>query len=203
MLSELISAKVQNGSRFEREDLEALTTDERNEALHEVTDWLDSYTGDFEFLVSVKVSWKRNGYLSFGQVKGVLNCMLADAKRNKVERVKGYFTFQFADGTHRTLRFTQRGEWTNIAYLAGPVNTSDYVRFAYITPDGKFGVKSGFAYDSEIASAARFLLEDAGVRQDCGIEYARESGNCYVCGKLLTTPESIEAGIGPVCAGRM
>jgi Family of unknown function (DUF6011) len=35
--------------------------------------------------------------------------------------------------------------------------------------------------------------------KDYRIEEAR---NCMVCNRLLTTPESIAAGIGPVCAGR-
>ena len=28
------------------------------------------------------------------------------------------------------------------------------------------------------------------------------AGNCGVCGRKLTTPESVLAGVGPVCAGR-
>ena len=33
--------------------------------------------------------------------------------------------------------------------------------------------------------------------------YGRETGECGVCGRTLTNPESIRRGIGPVCAGRV
>jgi len=35
------------------------------------------------------------------------------------------------------------------------------------------------------------------------VAYGRASGRCAVCGRDLTDPTSIEAGIGPVCAGRL
>lgn len=31
----------------------------------------------------------------------------------------------------------------------------------------------------------------------------RRFGVCMICGRTLTNPESIEAGIGPICAGRL
>lgn len=34
-------------------------------------------------------------------------------------------------------------------------------------------------------------------------EFGRAFGVCMICGRRLTNPDSIEAGIGPVCAGRM
>jgi hypothetical protein len=38
--------------------------------------------------------------------------------------------------------------------------------------------------------------------REASIAYGRELGVCGVCGRTLTVPESIAAGIGPVCAGR-
>lgn len=35
-----------------------------------------------------------------------------------------------------------------------------------------------------------------------GMAYALESNHCYRCGKLLTVPASINAGLGPDCASR-
>ena len=37
--------------------------------------------------------------------------------------------------------------------------------------------------------------------QQHGIEYQFAS-TCRVCNRKLTTPESIESGIGPICGGR-
>lgn len=33
--------------------------------------------------------------------------------------------------------------------------------------------------------------------------YGKETGTCCVCSRILTNPESIEEGIGPICATRM
>lgn len=35
------------------------------------------------------------------------------------------------------------------------------------------------------------------------LAYGRELGHCGVCGRTLTDPDSIDRGIGPVCAERM
>jgi hypothetical protein len=32
-----------------------------------------------------------------------------------------------------------------------------------------------------------------------GQAYARQAGRCFRCGETLTTPESIERGLGPKC----
>ncbi|QPX62591.1 hypothetical protein SEA_WOLLYPOG_39 [Arthrobacter phage Wollypog] len=37
---------------------------------------------------------------------------------------------------------------------------------------------------------------------DAAKEYGKETGTCIVCGRTLTNPDSIEAGIGPICAER-
>jgi hypothetical protein len=52
-----------------------------------------------------------------------------------------------------------------------------------------------------ISYARLFLRLSAGELELAGKAYAVESGNCRRCGRRLTTPESIAAGIGPVCDG--
>lgn len=37
---------------------------------------------------------------------------------------------------------------------------------------------------------------------EAAVRYGRETGTCACCGRELTDPTSIEAGIGPVCATR-
>ena len=46
-----------------------------------------------------------------------------------------------------------------------------------------------------MASATRLTLEQAA---EAGVQ----TGRCVVCARLLTDPESVAAGIGPICAGR-
>lgn len=38
--------------------------------------------------------------------------------------------------------------------------------------------------------------------REAAIRYGMELGECSICGRTLTNPESIAAGIGPVCAGK-
>jgi len=45
-------------------------------------------------------------------------------------------------------------------------------------------------------------IETAGPEQ-ASKRYGRELGHCGVCGRTLTNNDSIERGIGPVCAGKM
>ncbi len=34
-------------------------------------------------------------------------------------------------------------------------------------------------------------------------EYGKLYGQCMICGRTLTNEDSIEAGIGPICAGKL
>lgn len=160
--------------------------------------------------------------LTVGQVRGVVNCMRAEiiraqreiekanavraeAVKPAVEPVKvtreipdGFYTVSFAGG-HRTFRVrtNERGTW--VAFLAGPVNTSDYMNFARII-SGQLQPFKRWNPDSTILDCAKVLF--TGDLTKLGQAYAKASGNCYVCNRVLTTPESIEAGIGPICAGK-
>lgn len=45
------------------------------------------------------------------------------------------------------------------------------------------------------------LIEEKGI--DGVKEISRLTGNCCVCGRILTNEESIEEGIGPICSGKL
>jgi len=45
-------------------------------------------------------------------------------------------------------------------------------------------------------------IAEAGV-EAAMLRYGRELGHCGHCGRTLTNPESLEAGIGPICRGKM
>lgn len=49
----------------------------------------------------------------------------------------------------------------------------------------------------------RFLSEDTRLTIEKAREFGKMYGVCCVCGRILTNEESIEAGIGPVCGGRL
>lgn len=50
--------------------------------------------------------------------------------------------------------------------------------------------------DKHLQGAKRLTLEEAKA-------WGRTTGHCCACGRRLDVPESVDAGIGPVCAGRV
>ena len=121
----------------------------------------------------------------------------------------GYFTVALDYG-HRTFRIrTQErdAQFTPgkqiVAFLNGPDNTSDYVQFAFIIQGRLVPWKRFASGYHTILEAARFLISPGSHQEAAGMRYAQGSGNCYVCNRMLTTPESIAAGIDPTCASRI
>jgi hypothetical protein len=64
-----------------------------------------------------------------------------------------------------------------------------------VTPMGHF-VKS-FACDPISDERVREVLRDP---KAAAIAYGRETGRCSICNRELTDPQSVAAGIGPICA---
>lgn len=65
-----------------------------------------------------------------------------------------------------------------------------------ISAEGKFyGIR-----DHRVEIEAE-LVEMARNPAEAAMAHGRETGNCSCCGRLLTDPNSIELGIGPICAG--
>ena len=60
--------------------------------------------------------------------------------------------------------------------------------------------RPGSAYQGKMVDALREVAADP---RAASVAYGRELGRCGVCGRTLTDADSIAAGIGPVCAGRV
>ena len=69
-------------------------------------------------------------------------------------------------------------------------------------PVGKFyfakGMMNVLTSENKMSEADAKAFHDA-TKKKYGVDY----GFCCVCGKLLTVKKSIDAGIGPVCAGKL
>lgn len=127
------------------------------------------------------------------------------------EILDGYYTvkFKFEDGSHVTIRVnslspkqSRDGKRHQFAsYLCGPINTSDYRRFAEIK-GATFRAFSLYGQNYARQIAALKILMGTNDQTQYGKAYAKMATRCYRCGKLLTEPTSIEDGIGPICAGR-
>jgi hypothetical protein len=118
----------------------------------------------------------------------------------------GIFTAKLDDGSHRTIRIStvareNEEEIRFVSLLTGPNNEADYNCVGYIKHGQYSWTAKHRAPAAPLAATVRAVVfADAATLHEMGVAYARESGNCYVCNRTLTTPESMEAGIGPVCA---
>lgn len=76
----------------------------------------------------------------------------------------------------------------------------------YVKRDGQYVGKIAAGTFKPVFSApadtAELLSTIAADPQEAAKAYGRATGTCSCCGRTLTDPVSIEAGIGPICAGR-
>ncbi len=120
---------------------------------------------------------------------------------------KGYFTVTDDEG-HRTFRVSPDQKWcdgkTTISVLVGPSNEFSYNGVGFVTNTG-VQMWAKYRSDSRMASLIERLVADAAGALQLTLEMAKQhvltSENCFVCGRLLTDPTSIEMGIGPICRG--
>lgn len=180
------------------------------------------YTGNFSYMVDMQQALRRWSKLTNGQAKGVLNCMVAELKRSEVNKASaaapivntseqptsatvpvGTYTIG-NDDDYVTLKVTTTNfgnfpEGTKtVKFLNGADNENSYKGFAFIMPNGTVKVWNAFKSNSRIANALNALV--SGDFKAFGYAYALQSGNCYRCNRKLTTPASINLGLGPICA---
>ena len=92
-----------------------------------------------------------------------------------------------------------------VSTLVGPDNTADYKYFGLLR-DGEFrhgGAKAKIADAAPSVKAWAWVwawLRAGALPADCAIAH---NGTCGRCGRVLTTPESIDAGFGPECLRRI
>jgi hypothetical protein len=128
----------------------------------------------------------------------------------------GFFTITSPTGEHRTfqvktvLKGSLEGKRT-LGLLEGPNNTSDYRPFAFVNDNGitvwrknrgQPDTETGEVKASFHEKAARLIwnlltVENSGFeKQGFRVEISKR---CLVCNRVLSTPESLEIGIGPEC----
>lgn len=108
-------------------------------------------------------------------------------------------------GEHRTFQVRTQKEDAKfmpgvrlLSILEGPDNVSDYRSIGFVNTVGQVVLwrKNANSAFYKWCVAALELPEKYGDR----VEYSFE-GRCRRCNRLLTTPESVASGIGPVCEG--
>lgn len=117
----------------------------------------------------------------------------------------GYFTIVEGD-SRITIRLVPH--WVKkeahdtlvLGYLRGADNTSDYTNVAFVKRDGRVIFWKRYrntVIEARLTRAMDAVKADPAKATDA---YVLQSGNCWMCGKLLTVPASIHNGRGPVCA---
>lgn len=95
-----------------------------------------------------------------------------------------------------------------VSVLSGPNNQEDYSYMGCIFPDKPGRVihtrKSRVGPEAPSAKVFAWYLAkiSTGCEHSSKVEFWH-SGSCGRCGRELTDPESIETGLGPVCAGKV
>jgi hypothetical protein len=192
-------------------------------------EYVNSYTGTFAFMLNMR-GWVNFG-LSDAQVAGVVNCALNDYRHaqrqaavqaaqeivtapstpartfdhSKQYVADGYYTVVGPKGGHRTLRITtidDNGTKQWLAYLSGADNVGDYKSIGFVNGNEVSLFSKYVGQYADIMAAARFLVKNVDKLDECGRQYAIRSGKCYRCNRLLTTPESVARGLGPICASK-
>lgn len=107
--------------------------------------------------------------------------------RTRVEVPEGRYAVDGDDGNLKFYHVDRPTEGRWAGYVFVKVQAGDEYH----------GVKSRAARETVLAKIAEAGIEAAMLR------YGREIGKCGHCGRTLTNPESREAGIGPICRGKM
>lgn len=180
-----------------------MTEQEIIAGLNEVKGWND-------FAASLVSQWFRKGNLSTSQWAAgerMLTKMKANAERRAsmstkldVSRIEALLNTALGNGMKRPV-FRAKG--LSIS-LAGPESRNA----------GAIYVKAGGEYQGKIAGGTFIparecadttpsnLLAIAADPRGSAIDYGRETGICACCGRTLTNKESIDLGIGPICADK-
>jgi len=126
----------------------------------------------------------------------------------------GTYTYVNGDGEYRVLKFDEYMGSTFISYQNGSDNDNNFAKFGKIDSAGKLHIWSSAFFKQQkikISTTQRAELYEA-VQFICGMDpdqllksgeaYALRSGRCFMCGRTLTVPSSISAGLGPICAAK-
>lgn len=127
----------------------------------------------------------------------------------------GKITIKSPTGQHRTFCIKTQKDDANfapgeriISLLDGPDNENDYKQFGFVKEGGLIVVWRKYrgsvgdnGYEPSAYERYAKMLMHVEHYERLGAQYMFAT-SCRRCNRTLTTPESIQSGIGPICAGR-
>lgn len=168
------------------------------------------YSGTFSFMVDMRIQARRRS-LTLPQAKGVLNCMLAEVRRQRAASVppvvvdmSAIMTLFRRAGTRLqrprvtlsgvTLKLGTRGQFPGtIGLTSGQWPNSVWL--------GRIGVDGTLTRGRNMTDDVLTLIQELAADPVAAAQrYASLTGNCCFCNLRLTDERSTQAGYGPVCA---
>jgi hypothetical protein len=179
-----------------------------------------NYAGDFEYMVEMRlrVLGGTGAFLSDGQSKGVLNVLMADARKRlqgkapataqaapaaAIEVPLGTFTVVALDGSRTTIKLAEAKAKDGrifASYLMGADNDVDFQWFSTLRDGRPSGSPAKFPVQYRALQA---ILSPTADLAAMGLAYSLQSSNCWRCNRTLTVPASIHSGLGPDCAAKV
>lgn len=163
---------------------------------------------NFEFAASLKAGVEKFGSLTEKQLAAAEKCVVKRAARDEQRAVEApaiavdKIAEAFATASANGLKWPKLrlGEFT---FSPAPAHGKNY---------GAIYVKRGDDYQGKIAGgkffavstceASEAILAAAADPHAAAVAHGLRTGSCACCGRELTDPVSVAAGIGPICAGK-
>jgi hypothetical protein len=199
-------AHVREKHKADRENRKVNKVDQFANSHPEVVNWLNANTS-FDFAVSLKNSLYKYGSLTDKQIAAVQKCIDRNAVRQierekdateiDVTNIQKAFTAAMSGG-FKNLKLRMVGFTFSLAKPnsanPGAIYVTNHNEYCGKIINGKF-----FPCNCGQEVIDR-LVEVAENPEAAAIAYGQQTGNCSCCGRTLTRKDSIERGIGPICA---
>ena len=189
----LLAEKIQNpkGVQFENENPGLIG------ALKEVTSWNS-------FAESLVQQFNKRGTLSekqtFAAVAMLAKIKVKKANRDEAPEIDLSNIIAMFSKAHEAIK-TPKFRYDDLVISRAP-DTGVNAGALYVKVTGEYAgkVKEGKWFGSQ--NILPKLQEIASNPLESAVAYGRKTGNCACCGRDLTRHDSIERGIGPICAER-
>jgi hypothetical protein len=181
-------------------------------------EWMLKRQERFDFAAKMLASLNEWGSLTENQLAAVRKCVARDAEKAvewAAERAQKAEQAQAVDLSKIVALFATARE----SGLKRPVLRFGEIQLSLAGPGsrnaGSVYVKRGDTYLGKISPQAVYSPSYASTADDLklieataaspldqAVAYGRKTGSCACCGRELTDPESIAAGIGPICQAK-
>ena len=207
--SSLISSGTKYGSLTEGQeravysciasDQDGLHTFTSNTTM-EVMAWLVANKDESEFADSLYRAGIRYGQLTDGQLNAVNNNLSKEGDTSKDSALdlspllKGFYSVPDGDTRLKVAirRPGKKSKWHGHIFVDDGAEYGNRKNYGRQAPDG--------LYRGNIRDELAAILEDPKAAM---VAYGKLTGTCGVCGRKLEDEQSVAAGIGPICAGRL